>query len=143
MPWYIYALGAALVWGVHYNLLSKAMTTISPITAYWMPTVIMTLGLPLLWGTLKADFKAVLQADTLTQVSVCIIAFTSFMASVLLYKAIQSHNPVHAGLMEITYPFFIALFALVLFQENHFNWGTMTGGVLMMIGAGVVIYSNS
>lgn len=141
MAWWMYATAAALIWGIHYNLLHKAMGTISPITAYWMPTIIMVLGLPWLGKQLVADFKATLAADPMTQFAVSVIMFTSFAASYSLYKAIQMHNPVHAGLLEITYPIFIAVFALIIFQENHFNWGTIVGGFLIILGAGTIIYT--
>lgn len=140
LPWYMYAIGAALVWGVHYNLLSKAMTTISPITAYWLPTTIMLLGMPLFYKTLWSDFQATLKADLAVQVSVSVIAFTSFLATVLLYKAIQSHNPVHASLIEITFPLFVAICSILLFKENHLDVPTVIGGLLILSGAGVIIY---
>lgn len=142
MTWWMYAMGAALIWGVHYNLLSKAMTTISPLTAYWMPTTIMVLGLPFFYKTIQDDLSAVLSAPTSVKVSVAIISFTSFLASVSLYKAIQMHNPVHVGLLEITYPIFIAIFAYLLWHENHINVPTIIGGLMIMIGAGIVIYKG-
>lgn len=142
MPWYIFAFSAAFIWGIHYNLLSRAMTVMSPTTAYWLPTIICILGLPWWWSSLKTDFKAVMAADPTIQLSVGIIMFTSLAATTMLYKAIQLHNPVHVGLIEITYPIFVTIFAFILFQQNHFNWGTLVGGALMIMGAGVVVYSG-
>lgn len=142
MPWYVYALIAATIWGVHYLLLSRVLTTVTPLTAYWMPTTIMMLGLPFFYQTLWTDFKKVLVAEPIVQLSTVLITFTSFAATIALYKAIQSHNPVHASLIEITFPLFIATFALVLFNENHFTWSTVTGGLLIMAGSGLIIYSN-
>lgn len=142
MTWWMYAFIAAVTWGVHYNLLSRAMTTISPITAYWMPTIIMFLGIPLLYGQLKADYHATLAAPLDVKFAVSTIMFTSFIASVCLYKAIQMHNPVHAGLIEITYPLFIGVFALFIFQENHFDWATLVGGALILSGSGLIVYHH-
>ena len=142
MYWYLYAFGAAIIWGVHYNLLARAMTIISPITVYWLPTIIMILFLPIFFETLKTDFKSTLEADKITQLIIVSVMFTSFLASLLLYKAIQLYNPVHASLIEITYPVFVTLFALIFFHENHFNWGTIIGGILSLIGAGIIVYTN-
>ena len=142
MPWYGFALTAAVVWGLHYILIDRALTTISPITAYWMPTLIMVLGLPFFSDTLIKDFKAVYVADWTVQLSVAIIAFTSFIASMSLYKAIQLHNPVHASLIEMSYPVFIVIFSYLILKENHFDLPTMIGGGLMMSGAAVIVYHN-
>ena len=68
--------------------------------------------------------------------------FTSFAASYCLYKAIQLHNPVHAGLIEMTYPIFIGVFALILFQENHFDLSTIIGGAMILAGSGIIVYSQ-
>jgi len=142
MMWWMYALGAALIWGLHYNLLSKAMTSISPVTAYWLPTTIMVLGLPFMYQTLYQDLQALISAPLSVKVSTAIISFTSFLASISLYKAIQMHNPVHVGLMEITYPLFIAVFAYVLWQENHLNIPTVIGGLMIIGGSALVIYKG-
>lgn len=142
MPWYGFALTAAVVWGLHYILIDRALTTISPITAYWMPTLIMVLGLPFFSDTLIKDFKAVYVADWTVQLSVAIIAFTSFIASMSLYKAIQLHNPVHASLIEMSYPVFIVIFSYLILKENHFDIPTMIGGGMMIAGGGVIVYHN-
>ena len=142
MPWYAYAITAAVVWGIHYNLLARAMTTISPISAYWLPTIIMLVGLPFFGKTLWEDYSKVLHSTWDVKTSVALIMFTSLIASLSLYKAIQLHNPVHAGLIEITYPVFVTIFAFALFGQNNLNWSTALGGALILAGAGIIIYFN-
>lgn len=143
MAWWMYAVLAALIWGVHYNLLAKSMTVLSPLTAYWMPTIIMVLGLPLFYKQLANDFQAAWAAPPDVRFAIGTIMFTSFAASFCLYKAIQMHNPVHAGLIEITYPVFITIFAALFFHENHFDLPTILGGLLILSGSAVIVYSNS
>ena len=142
MPWYIFAVGAAIIWGLHFNLLSKAMTVISPITAYWLPTVIMVIGLPFFYKTVYSDLVAVYHSGWDIKLPVIIISFTSFAASMCIYQAIQMHNPMHAGLIEITYPIFLTIFALILYQQNYFNLSTLIGGGLIMAGSALIIYSH-
>ena len=142
MTWWMFACLAALTWGFHYNILAKAMTTISPLTAYWMPTTIMMLGLPFFGKQVWSDLQSTYVAPLEVKISVATIAFTSLLASICLYKAIQMHNPVHAGLIEVTYPLYIALFAALFFNQNHLNIGTVIGGVLILLGAVIVIYTN-
>ena len=142
IPWYIYAMFAAVLWGVHYPLLGRAMTVISPITAYWIPTVIMVLGLPFFYKRLIIDFQDVWNATLDVKLSVIAITFTGFAASYTLYKAIQLHNAVHASLIEIAYPIFVALFAYLIFKENHLTWEVMVGGAFIMIGTILVIINS-
>lgn len=142
MPWYLYALGGAIIWGIHYNLLAKALNVMSPVTTYWLPTIVCMLGLPWIWDTLKADFKAAAASDPLTLFACCAILFTNLAASFLTLKGIQYSNAVHAGIIGVTYPLFLVLAAWLLFKESHFDWGTLLGGSLIVIGAGVVIYTQ-
>jgi drug/metabolite transporter (DMT)-like permease len=138
----MYALSAAVIWGIHYNLLSKSMTVITPLTAYWLPSVLMIAGLPIFYKTLVADYYAVMAAPLEVKISTIVIAFTSVMASVALYKAIQMHNPTHAGLIEITYPIFIGMFGILLFKEHHIDVWTLVGGALILAGSSVIIYHH-
>jgi len=118
------------------------MTVLSPLTAYWMPTIIMVLGLPFFYKQMISDWQTAMTATWDVKLAVGTIMFTSFMASWCLYKAIQMHNPVHAGLIEMMYPIFVATFGLLLFQENHFDLPTIIGGLLILGGAGIIVYSQ-
>ena len=140
ITWWMYAVFAALIWGVHYNLIAKAMTAASPFTIYAIPNVILIASLPLWYKVLVNDFHNVMAASTEVKASVAAIMFTSILGTVAAYKAIHSSNATVASLIEITYPIFVAVFAAVLFHENHMNWPIAIGGTLIMLGTGVIIY---
>jgi len=142
IPWYVYAFSASLIWGVHYVLLGRALTTISPISLYWLPTIPLTLFLPFYYKTLIQDYHNLLQATNDVKISAGIVMFTSVIASLLLYKAIHSSNASLASLIEITYPVFVVIFAMVIFGENHLSSTVMVGGSLIMLGTGIVIYGS-
>lgn len=142
MPWYAYAFLAAFTWGIHYTLLGRALTVISPFTAYWMPTIIMIIGLPIFHKILVGDFIKFLLTDAGSKISIVLTMFTGLIGTLALFKAIQSHNPVHAGLLEISYPIFVALFTLLIFRENHFSMSTIIGGLFIMAGAMIIIANN-
>ena len=46
MTWWMYALLGSLVWGLHYNFISKAMTVASPLTTYILPSVALLISIP-------------------------------------------------------------------------------------------------
>jgi len=99
MAWYMWALLGALIWGFHYPMLGRVMQVASPITVYFIPTILLLLGLPLYYKTLIRDFQSILAASTEIKVMTIVIAFTSIIASVSVYKAISSSNATVASLI--------------------------------------------
>jgi len=142
IPWYLYAFAASVLWGLHYNIIAKSLTVISPLTAYWVPTTIMMAGLPFFYKTLVADYHAVMASTNDVKAAVVAMSFTSFAASVLLYKAIAGSNATLASLIEISYPIFVVIIAFLFFNENHITPYVLLGGALVMIGTGIVIYGS-
>ena len=140
ITWWMYAVLASLVWGIHYNLIAKAMTVASPFTIYAIPNIILIGSLPLWYKVIVNDFHSVMNASGEIKAAIGAIMFTSIIGTVAAYKAIHSSNATIASLIEITYPVFVAIFAAVLFHENHLNWPIAIGGTLIMIGTGVIIY---
>ncbi len=61
------------------------------------------------------------------------------LAELFIGFSIVSKNASLAGLIEISYPIFTALFAYVLFKESQLDTATMIGGVLIFSGV-VTIY---
>lgn len=49
IPWYLTAVGAALVWGLHYPLIQQALRRVSLATVLASTTVPFVLALSLLW----------------------------------------------------------------------------------------------
>ena len=138
--WFIYAIAAAVFWGINYALAEKIGERISLITLLTLEMALGTLlvGLYAYFTTLKTDLGA-LYADpslmrlTLIEVTVVILA------NVAIVLSIQSKNATTVGLIELSYPLFTILFTWVLFHEHHLNPATIIGSVL--IGLGVICVS--
>lgn len=142
MTWWMYALLAALLWGVYYPLLDRAMTVISPITAYWIPMSIMILGLPFVYKQLLSDLQATWNATLGVKLSVILIPIIGLIATYSVFKSIQMSNATYTSLIEIAYPIFVAIFAYLLFQENHLSWQIVLGGAFILTGTMLVIISS-
>ena len=56
------------------------------------------------------------------------------LAELFIALSIVSKNATIAGMIEISYPLFIALFAYLIFRESELNWGIAAGGALIMAG---------
>ena len=143
MTWWLWAVAAAVIWGFHYNIVAKSLTAASPITVYFLPNIILMITLPWWYKTLVKDYHSIMAATTEVRVSVAVVMFTSIIASVAVYKAIHGSNATLASLIEISYPVFVALFAIVMFKENHLDWSTIVGGLLVLSGTGLIIYNHS
>lgn len=142
LPWYLTALAAAVVWGIHYPLLDHALKRIS------LPTVLLLTALPIvLIGAffhrqIAQDWLVVRALPTMEQVAIAAIMLTSSSASVLLFLSIGAKNATLASLIEITYPLFVALFAYLLFREVTLSLPILFGAALIFFGAGVIIFST-
>ncbi|MGA2053413.1 MAG: EamA family transporter, partial [Opitutales bacterium] len=56
--------------------------------------------------------------------------------------AIQHKNATLASLIEISYPFFVALFAWLLFRDVQLSWATALGGLLILAGIAIIYRFN-
>lgn len=56
--------------------------------------------------------------------------------------AIGEKNATLASLIEISYPFFVALFAWLFFREVQVSVPTIVGGLMILGGVTVVFLSN-
>ena len=102
----------------------------------------MQLLVPFYRHILVAAARALAQLGSSERWTVLSVAVTSLLARVLLFVSIDRKNATMAGLIEISYPIFIALFTWLLFREVHLTWTSALGGLLIVAGAVIVILSS-
>jgi drug/metabolite transporter (DMT)-like permease len=142
IPWYVTAIGAALVWGVHYPLVDHALKKLS------LVSVLLLTALPIFvlalfsHRILAADYAVWASLDTGPKLRILALALTSLLGSVLLFLSIAGKNATLASLIEISYPVFVALFAWLLFREIHVNASVIIGGLLVFAGVVMIIWNN-
>lgn len=142
MTWWMLALGAALTWGVHYVLLGRALTAISPITMYYLPSLPLLVALPFFYKDLVSDYHSLMSSTFDVKISALIATFTSLIGAIFLYKAIHSSNATVASLIEIAYPVFVVIASWLIFGENHLSVPVVIGGLFVLFGTGLIIYSS-
>ena len=142
IPWYLAALGAAVMWGLHYPLIGHALKYIS------LPSVLVLSVLPLFVlgpffvRPVLADLQTLMGLDWGVRGLILAIAVTSLAGTVFLYLAIGGKNATLAAVIEISYPVFVALFAWLLFREVHINASVIAGGLLVFAGVATIILGN-
>ncbi len=142
LPWYIAALAAAVVWGVHYPLVDNALRKLSLVTVLVLTAVPLVLLAPFFHKTLAADYEVLKNLGWAGSAPILALAFTSLAGSVLLFMSIDSKNATLASVIEISYPLFVGLFAYLLFRHMHVNASVILGGLLVFAGVVIIILNN-
>ena len=142
--WIFYALGASVLWGLNYVLAEQLYKNISVITSISITTFftfIVTLFIALNRGVLFRDVTTILDSKRLIIILVAeILVF--ILADLLIAFSIIEKNVTIAGLIEISYPLFIALFAYLIFRESELNMSISIGGLFIFVGVGIIYFFN-
>lgn len=142
IPWYFAALGAALVWGMHYPLIGHVLKKLS------LVSTLVLAGLPVLvvglvgHKTLIQDMTIIKSMSWSERLPIMAVPLTSLLATVLLYVAINSKNATLASLLEISYPVFVVFFSYLFFREWHINNSVVIGAVFIFSGVALIITGN-
>ena len=142
IPWYVTAIGAAIIWGIHYPLIDFAMKRLSVYTVLLISVLPVLFLMPVFIRDLARDVDVFKLLPTNEQWLVAAIGLTSTLGAVLLYLSVSSKNATLASLIEITYPLFVVFFAYIFFRQVHVNTSVILGGLMILLGAGLVIYNN-
>lgn len=142
MPWYVAALGAAVIWGLHYPLLDNVLKKISLVSALLLTALPIFVVALFNLKQIASDISVVRELTLGTQLSIAAVMLTSLAGSTLLYISIGSKNATLASLMEITYPMFVALFAYLLFRSVVLNVSVVVGALLIFSGVAIIILNN-
>jgi drug/metabolite transporter (DMT)-like permease len=139
--WIVYALAAAIIWGISYaasgRVIERGMT---PLVFFFLYTFFgaaaaaAALAITGKTGTLVSEFRS-LEGDW---VWLLVAIVSSATGGLLIYIAIGEKNATLASLIEISYPFFVAVFAWLFFREIQFNWQTLLGGMFILAGVAIV-----
>jgi len=141
-PWYVTAFAAALVWGIHYPLLDNALRRLSILSVLVLPSLAVLVAAPFFSRTLQGDYIAWMAMTWRERAPILALIVTSLLGSVLLFMSIHSKNATLVSLIEISYPFFVALFAHLLFRQSQINASVAVGAILIFAGVALIILNN-
>jgi drug/metabolite transporter (DMT)-like permease len=142
LPWYVAAVGAAVVWGLHYPLIDFALKRLSLVSVLVLTALPILLLAPFYHRTLAADYVAWRALPAGEQLTVAALMLTSLAGALLLFLSIAGRNATLAALLEISYPVFVVLFAWLLFREWHVNASVAFGALLVFAGVALIIWNN-
>lgn len=142
IPWYVFAIAAAVVWGLHYPLVEYALRRVSLVSVMLLTALPILLLVPFYFGTLERDWHSLRELDSPARITILLIALTSLAGTWLLFLSIRGRNATLASLIEVSYPAFVALFAWAIFREWQINSGVLLGAALVFAGTAMIILNS-
>ena len=142
LPWYVIALAAAVMWGLHYPLVGNALKKISPLSVLLLTSIPVFLLLPFFLRTLRADYDVLRGMEWGPKLVILALSVTSLLGTLLLYVSIEKKNATLASLIEISYPVFVVFFSYLLFRHMHVNPGVILGALLVFTGVTLIILNS-
>lgn len=141
--WFFAALSAAILWAISYTvsevLLKEHNLGVGTIMMF---TQVVTLPVWLIIGLSSAkfgqDWATITSSSWVIPAMIVLCAFTCVLGNHLTMFSISQKNATLASMIEISYPFFVALFGWFIFKEAQINWWTGLGGLMIFSGIAVI-----
>lgn len=144
--WLVYAISAAIVWGLDYSLCEEIFKIkISPVTLLALEMILGGLLMMLFVHRyqLVADVHTLITNRTALWFFIGIL-ITFNLGNLLIFYSIQAgQNATLAALVELAYPIFTIFFSWALFRSNHMTPSVIVGGILIFLGIIVIAYYNN
>lgn len=141
--WFLYAILAALFWGMNYSIYEQLMRKLS-LGAMLVGMALCNLVMAVVVYGLASDKLrqdlTVLQTDMpVTRLFLGMLG-AGALASLFIFVSIRGRNATMAAMIEIAYPLFTALFAWLFFREVQVNAGTLMGAMLILSGVSCIYF---
>jgi drug/metabolite transporter (DMT)-like permease len=143
--WILLALGAAVLWGVSYAARGRVIQDgLSPTVFFFYYAVfaaLMAAAVLMVRGEMASVPRAIDRLGK-DRIWLLVSVVTAAVGGLLIFVAIGRKNATLAALVEISYPFFVALFARIFFRETHLDPASLLGGLLIASGVFTLFVAN-
>lgn len=143
--WILLALGAAILWGVSYAARGRVIECgMSPVVFFFCYAVFATAmaAVVLLANGEMASVPRAVDRLGKDRIWLLVSVVTAAVGGLFIFLAIGQKNATLAALVEISYPFFVALFVWAFFRETQLDPVTLFGGLLIACGVFTVFVAN-
>ncbi len=143
--WFIYALSAAVMWGLGYVIDEKILKSgVSPVILMILQT---TVVFPLYLivasrheGSM-AEIKLVLGDMKLLSITI-LAGIMILFGNLAILHSVADKNATLASMVEISYPIFVVLFSYMLVKDFSVSIYTLFGGIMIFAGV-FLVYKTS
>lgn len=135
---FIYAISAAVLWGLVYTIDQKILEKVSPLLLIFINSfLIVIITLPILLFDLE-PIKVFLHSGKSNLWLVFISVILATLASFFIFSGIKILGASTTSIFEIAYPFFVVLFCFLFFKTG-INLYFLLGSILIFLGSLVII----
>ncbi len=135
---FLYAIGAAITWGLVYAIDQKILSGVSPLTLLFIDSILAAIiMLPFVFFD-HGSIKNLLSSSKTTWSLIILSIALATLANFLIFSGIKNLDASTASIIEIAYPFFVVLFSYILFRSTP-NIYFFIGGTLVFIGSIIII----
>jgi drug/metabolite transporter (DMT)-like permease len=136
---FLYAIGAALTWGLVYTIDQKVLSGTSPLTLLFIDSLVTAvIMLPIVFFN-GNSIKNLLSSGKQNLFLIFLSLMLAIVANLFIFSAIKSIGASSASIIEIIYPFFVVLFSIIFFQMAP-SIPFYIGGLLIFIGSAIITY---
>ena len=135
---FIYAIGAAIAWGLAYTIDQKILADMPPVILLFVSFVIGTI---LLLPAVLTQSGSLVSILTLSKARVFLILFSialATLANYLIFASIERLGASLASVFEIAYPLFVFLFSFLIFG-SELNIYVLAGSILIFLGSAIIM----
>jgi drug/metabolite transporter (DMT)-like permease len=136
---FLYAIGAAIIWGLVYTIDQRILINMSPITLIFANAIIsLIVLLPFVFFD-HGSIKTFIGSGKWNIVLVVASVLLAILANFCIFSGIKLVGASAASIIEIMYPFFVVLFSFILLRAAP-SLSIIIGGILIFIGSAVIVY---
>lgn len=135
---FLFAIGAAMTWGLVYAIDQKILTQVAPLTLLFIDAIITAvIMLPFMFFN-HGSIKNALNSGWANLSLIVLAVVLATLASFFIFSGIKRLDAATASIIEIAYPFFVVLFSYIIFRSVP-NIYFLIGGLLIFIGSIIII----
>lgn len=138
MQGYLFALLAAVFWGLIYAIRQKTLPIISPVGMMFINGIVSLACLTPLVLSNGKHLDSFLKAGWGNIALVLFAACCALIGTWLMMVSIDKLNASVAALVEISYPLFVVLFCWLFFGTT-IGWPVLLGGMMIFGGSAVIL----
>ncbi len=135
---FIFAIGAAVTWGLVYAIDQRILANISPIVLLFIDSVISAIILLPFVSFSDGSLKNVIVSGKASILLILSSVVLAAVANLLIFSSIKLIGSPTASIIEIAYPFFVVLFTFLFFRSVP-NIYFFLGGILIFAGSLIII----
>ena len=136
---YLYAIGAAVTWGLVYTIDQRILRGTSPFALLFIDSLITALILlPVLFFD-KASLASLSGTTVKTWLLIIVSLILAALANFLIFSSIKIIGASYASIFEIAYPFFVVLFSYFAFSTAPSLY-FLLGGALIFSGSAIIVF---